>query len=60
METETEMKVMEPHTKELGQTPEPGSASGGSDLDLDPVMLTLDVWPPELSESCCCCKPPSV
>ena len=44
------MRVMEPQTKELRQMPEPGSVSGGSDLDFDPVMLTLGVWPPELSE----------
>ena len=50
VETETEMRVMESQTKKLGQTPEPGSFSGGSDLDFDPVMLTLGVWPPELSE----------
>ena len=50
METETEMRVMEPQTKELGQTPEPGSVSGGRDLDFDPMILTLGVWSPELSE----------
>ena len=50
VETETEMRVMEPQTKELGQTPEPGSVSGGRDLDFDPMILTLGVWSPELSE----------